>query len=99
MPPLRQGAQKSVEATQESIPYLTLRARTEHRVVSSPPHVVAACPASLLAQAARADRGEASEPHRHRQRWRRRRRVWDGKEEGAAAGLPVSTRVVLRYFL
>jgi len=86
-PPQRQGAQKSarrLEATQESIPYLTLRARTEHRVVSSPPHVVAACPASLCSrrQPARTG-GEGSEPHRHRHRRRRpRRRVWDGKEEG-----------------
>jgi len=66
----------------------------------SRPHVVAACPAclpaSLLAQAARAARGEgrklaapAAAP------WG----VWDGEGDGDAAGLPVSTRVAPRYFL
>ena len=102
-PPQRQGAQKSarrLEATQESIPYLTLRARTEHRVVSSPPHVVAACPASLCSrrQPARTGGKEAS-------------RTGTGtgggggcvcgtgRKKGAAAGLPDSTRVALRYFL
>jgi hypothetical protein len=86
---------RRVETTQESIPYLTLRARTEHRVVSSPPHprgCRSALPPCSRRQPARTG-GDGSEPHR------RRRRVWDGNEEGEAAGLPLSTLVALRYFL
>jgi len=74
----------------------------KHRVVvfAPPtwlPRAPPAClPASLLAQAARAARGEgrklaapAAAP------WG----VWDGEGNGDAAGLPVSTRVAPRYFL
>ena len=103
-PPQRQGAQKSarrVEATQESIPYLTLRARTDHRVVSSPPHVVAACPASLLPQAARADPGgrKRAAPAPAAAAAAAGGVCGTGRKKGAAAGLPDSTRVALRYFL
>lgn len=103
-PPQRQGAQKSarrVEATQESIPYLTLRARTEHRVVSSPP--ARGCRVPCLPARAGSPRGPGG----------RKRAApapapaaaaaggvcGTGRKKGAAAGLPDSTRVALRYFL
>jgi len=90
-PPQRQGAQKSarrVEATQESIPYLTLRARTEHRVVvSSPP--ARGCRVPCLPARAGSPRGPGGKEASRTGTgtggggWRR---VWDGKEEGGSGG-------------
>lgn len=74
----------------------------KHRVVvfAPPtwlPRAPPAClPASLLAQAARAARGEGRKlAAPAAARWG----VWDGEGDGDAAGLPVSTRVAPRYFL
>jgi len=93
-----------VEAEQESIPYLTLRARTEHRVVVvlAPPRGcrVPRLPACLPARAG-SPRGPGARKEGRKLAapaaapWG----VWDGEEVGDAAGLPVSTRVAPRYFL